>query len=82
MNEIELKKIFIDLIKYFDLDDNGEIFIYDELLEKYTSFDKTNLIKDKIKKLLLISNEIKNKSEDEFQKFLDRDLENDIWFLL
>jgi len=75
----ERKNIFKKIIKEFQYsDDNSKIIIWDVLVESLASDDTE--IKNKTYNLLNLLNETKQKSEEDFNILMDRDIEEDLWY--
>lgn len=77
----EIKKKVVDIVGTFTKSDvSDEIIFWEKLLETYENDKDYKIIKSKVYNLLKLTNLTKKKSEEEFKKLLDRDLEDDIWY--
>ena len=82
-SEKELKEIFVKIISYFyNSDIDGEVLVWDKIVENYTNFDGGEILKKKTNNLLKIANKTKQTSEEEYKKLLARDVEDDIWYVV
>lgn len=82
MKEEKLKEKFKEFIGYLSYKENGEITICNRLYEKYLNIEEKDLIKNKISNLIKILNDTKQKSNEDFKKLIDRDIETDIWYIV
>ena len=82
-NEEELKKQFLKIVKYFEIDDNSdEIMVWDEIVEKYSNFDGGDILKSKTKNAIKLLNETKKRSLEEFNILMKRNIEDDVWYII
>lgn len=74
--EDKMKEDFKHVISYFEINDNNEIVVWDRIIEKYSN---SEIVKKKIKNLIILMNEKKKMSDVDFKLLLERDIETDIW---
>ena len=75
----ERQEIYSKLIgEFYYSDDNSKIMLWDEIIDDYIDGDEE--IKTKIHNTLRLVNEARNESSEAFEKFLDREIETDLWY--
>ena len=82
-NEEELKEELNHMIKYFQVDEETDnIYIGERVIEKFLNFEGGDIVKNKTYNLLSMLNNAKKKSEEAFNKLMDRDVQEDIWYVV
>lgn len=79
--EQEKKELLRYIIKEFKKSDiSDEIVVWDEIVNFYSEGDIE--IKNKAYNLLKLINETKQKSIEEFNKLMKKDIEDDLWYII
>lgn len=80
ITEKEQKRIFTECLRTLSFNDKGdELVVWDELVNELTDFQGGEIIREKVTKVVETTNELYNTSEEKFNEFLEKDVEEDIW---
>lgn len=69
------------IVESLEMNDKNEFYYSEDLILFHFSDDSEfTIIKNKVKNLVTLMNDIKRNSDEDFQNFLDLDFETEIWY--
>jgi len=81
MNIKEKVKLVAETIE--ENDDNNGFNYFEDLISFYFSNDPDiSIIKEKLNNLISLMAKKKNEGAQEFEKFIDLDFENEVWYMI